>query len=103
MIVIFDFYSANEDFNLDKGDWTNDTNLIDESKTNAFQMQLQSISTKDTSLHSTCDAAPRCNPSSKYRNIDGTCNNEDKPNFGKSNTPLQRLLEPSYQDGNIDI
>ena len=39
LMVIFDFYSANEDVNLDKEDWINDAILIDESKTNAFQMQ----------------------------------------------------------------
>ena len=101
-IVMFDFFLANEDGNLNKKDWTTDANLIDESRTSAFLIQLQTISTKDISQHSTCDATPKCNPRSKYRNIDGTCNNEDKPNFGKSNTPLQRLLEPSYQDGSID-
>ena len=62
---------------------------------------MEILSIKDTSLHSTCDAAPSCNLRSKYRKIDGTCNNEHEPNYGKSNTPLQRLLEPSYRDGNI--
>ena len=65
-----------------------------------FKPTFENLSTKDTSLHSTCDAVQYCDRHSKYRNIDGTCNNLRKPKYGKSNTPLQRLLKPSYQDGN---
>ncbi|XP_076333345.1 salivary peroxidase/catechol oxidase-like [Tachypleus tridentatus] len=40
-----------------------------------------------------------CNPSQKYRNIDGTCNNDMYPEVGSSFTCLHRILQPNYADG----
>ena len=37
--------------------------------------------------------------SSKYRTIDGSCNNLDNPNWGKANIPFVRTLPPMYGDG----
>lgn len=36
---------------------------------------------------------------SKYRSIDGSCNNLNNPNLGVANTPYGRLLPPKYSDG----
>jgi hypothetical protein len=41
-----------------------------------------------------------CDSTSKYRNVDGSCNNLNNPILGKSNTPFKRYLnETSYDDG----
>lgn len=39
-----------------------------------------------------------CNPTQKYRSIDGRCNNLERPFVGAANTPLKRLLKPNYKD-----
>ena len=36
---------------------------------------------------------------SKYRTIDGSCNNLGKPRMGQVFTPLQRILPNAYADG----
>ncbi|KAH3733112.1 hypothetical protein DPMN_039537 [Dreissena polymorpha] len=35
----------------------------------------------------------------KYRTLDGTCNNLQSPSWGSSNSALQRLLPPEYENG----
>jgi hypothetical protein len=40
-----------------------------------------------------------CDPNSKYRTIDGTCNNLKYPLWGRSNRQHRRLLTPVYEDG----
>ena len=61
---------------------------------------LQNFAVSNTILNPNCPRAPRCNGQSKYRNIDGTCNNLQRPLWGASNSPLQRILPPKYDDGN---
>lgn len=39
---------------------------------------------------------PKCERNSKYRSIDGSCNNQDNPLFGLSGTPFQRILDATY-------
>ncbi len=39
-----------------------------------------------------------CDPQSKYRTYDGTCNNLNKPLEGSANTPYSRFLPPAYDD-----
>lgn len=40
----------------------------------------------------------KCDPNSIYRSPDGSCNNLNNPLWGKSYTPLKRLLPPLYED-----
>ncbi|GFT24140.1 chorion peroxidase, partial [Nephila pilipes] len=38
----------------------------------------------------------RCNPSSRYRTADGTCNNLQNPSWGSAGVCFRRLLQPNY-------
>ena len=62
---------------------------------------MNNIDISGTSLASSCPSDPRCNYNSKYRKIDGSCNNKFTPRLGKYNTPLQRILPNAYDDGTI--
>ncbi|XP_071536365.1 uncharacterized protein [Panulirus ornatus] len=42
---------------------------------------------------------PSSCPPSRYRTLDGTCNNPDQPRWGAANTPYLRLLPAWYADG----
>ncbi len=43
--------------------------------------------------------APFCNPATRYRTINGSCNNLNHPNYGMARTPYQRLAHPKYAGG----
>ena len=57
------------------------------------------IDLRTTGLENMCPDEPNCNPEDKYRTTDGSCNNLKNPLFGKSFTPLQRILPNDYADG----
>uniref|UniRef100_A0A0M3ITK8 Chorion peroxidase n=1 Tax=Ascaris lumbricoides TaxID=6252 RepID=A0A0M3ITK8_ASCLU len=40
---------------------------------------------------------------SKFRAIDGTCNNVEHPSWGANYAPMQRVLKPVYSDGVSEI
>jgi len=46
-----------------------------------------------------CAPVVICNPNSKYRTFNGSCNNLRVPTWGASNTPFLRLLNAEYSDG----
>ena len=46
---------------------------------------------------------PKCNAKSKYRTVEGECNNLKKPFYGKSFTPLARVLDSAFEDGIQEI
>ncbi|CAG7729964.1 unnamed protein product [Allacma fusca] len=60
---------------------------------------LQEYSFSSTALGQTCPPNPPCGVSSRYRTLDGSCNNLQIPKLGQSTTPLLRLLPPDYADG----
>ena len=47
-----------------------------------------------------CLPKPKCDKSSKYRSIDGSCNSNSIPNLGQTFTPFRRVAQPNYADGN---
>ena len=46
---------------------------------------------------------PKCNADLKYRTVNGSCNNLEKPFFGMSFTPLARVLDSAFEDGIQEI
>jgi len=61
---------------------------------------LPRFSLKGSQIAETCPAAPAaCDPAARYRTLDGSCNNQQRTAWGKSNIALQRLLPPQYGDG----
>ncbi|XP_023314614.1 peroxidase-like isoform X1 [Trichogramma pretiosum] len=40
-----------------------------------------------------------CDPSAKYRSVDGSCNNLENPQWGSAFTAYDRILLPEYTDG----
>ncbi|XP_050718904.1 chorion peroxidase-like isoform X4 [Eriocheir sinensis] len=66
----------------------------------ASGLGLRNVLVSESPLRDQCPTAVSCgNPSSKFRTADGSCNNQANPEWGKSNTPAQRVLPPTYDDG----
>ncbi|KAI2802967.1 hypothetical protein BLOT_007090 [Blomia tropicalis] len=59
---------------------------------------LTKYSIENTDLEQFCIKEPDCFQT-KYRTMDGSCNNLQRPLWGKSNTAFERLLPPEYNDG----
>ncbi|KAF2367819.1 hypothetical protein FHG87_001411 [Trinorchestia longiramus] len=57
----------------------------------------------DTVLRDSCPRAPFCSAPSKYRSVDGACNNLNNPDWGQAGTTFVRLLPPVYSDGVSNI
>jgi len=48
--------------------------------------------------------APACSSiTDKYRTFDGSCNNPNNANYGRTGTPFQRILLPEYAKGSLDM
>ncbi|XP_026727227.1 peroxidase-like [Trichoplusia ni] len=73
------------------------TSLDSNSTPNTFLsfLEHQGIRLQDSSCQpiriSCCD--------NKYRSIDGTCNNEEHPEWGRRGAPFTRIATPRYADG----
>ena len=44
---------------------------------------------------------PKCDPDSKIRTYDGTCNNLQFPERGAMSKPYKRFFKPMYEDGKL--
>jgi len=64
----------------------------------AAGIATQKIPIKGTALEGTCIPDPDCKLT-KYRTIDGSCNNMKNPLMGRSVTQLGRYQAPKYDDG----
>lgn len=67
-------------------------------KKNDARDGLSKYSIEHTDLEQFCIREPSCKQS-KYRTFDGSCNNLQRPLWGKANTAFERLLPPEYGDG----
>ncbi len=65
--------------------------IKDFSDTRLVKIDTQSCPFSDINI--------KCNQS-EYQSFDGSCNNIDNPFYGRSNTPFQRYLYPSYEIDN---
>lgn len=59
---------------------------------------LSKISVEKTIIADTCPPEPLC-PETKYRSVDGSCNNIKHKEWGQAATAYQRIIPPDYQDG----
>lgn len=59
---------------------------------------LWKYSLENSNLEQYCIKEPDCKHS-KYRTADGSCNNMQRPLWGRSNTGFVRLVPPAYADG----
>lgn len=60
---------------------------------------LTGISLRGSSYEQYCLPNIRCNNKYQYRTIDGSCNNQRNPFWGRSLVQFQRLMPPEYSDG----
>lgn len=63
--------------------------------------QLPKFSVQDTIIRDVCKSPPQCSGPTRYRNIDGACNNLEHPDWGQAGAPFFRLLPPKYDDGKL--
>ncbi|XP_043217352.1 peroxidase-like [Amphibalanus amphitrite] len=62
---------------------------------------LVKVTLRNTSLEETCEKPLRCRDS-KYRTIDGSCNNLQHGHWGRAETALQRIGMAAYADGLLE-
>ena len=65
---------------------------------NNFIFDLSSVNLDGHCLQQKSEIS-ECDARAHFRTIDGSCNNLMKPSFGRSQTPLQRILRNAYADG----
>lgn len=58
---------------------------------------------QDIDLADQCFPKPQCNPSAKFRTIDGGCNNLIFPVWGQAHTANIRIIQADYSDGNDSL
>ncbi|KAK3879034.1 hypothetical protein Pcinc_016377 [Petrolisthes cinctipes] len=59
---------------------------------------LPTFGVQNTIIANTCPPEPQC-PVTKYRTVDGTCNNLGHKSWGSGGTAFQRILAPDYDEG----
>jgi peroxidase len=81
------------------------TSQVSEDISNRLNLQnrqkifdLPKVNIANSDLASLCPKEPVC-PANKYRKIDGSCNNVQNKDWGKSFRAFARMLPPKYGDG----
>lgn len=64
-------------------------------------MALKSVSTINNDYFNKCAPIVTCDSKSKYRTVNGSCNNLQNPTWGAELTPFYRYMDPEFSDGNI--
>ncbi|XP_025194619.1 peroxidase-like [Melanaphis sacchari] len=62
-------------------------------------LHISSIATTNDDYIKQCAPKVKCDPTAKYRNINGSCNNLEIPTRGAAETPFYRLLNANFSDG----
>ena len=62
-----------------------------------YQQKCINLTKESRQANSEC-LSQSCDPASKYRSIDGCCNNLENPSQGMPTTAFQRLLSSDYSD-----
>ena len=65
---------------------------------NNFIFDLSSVNLEGHCQQQMADIS-ECDAGAQFRTIDGSCNNLMEPSYGRSQTPLQRILRNAYADG----
>jgi len=65
-----------------------------------FRLNFQSV---DPDVGDQCFKAPQCNFKSKYRTMDGSCNNINFPTWGKAGTNFIRMAAGRYTNGKLTV
>ena len=73
--------------------------ILDQSKFG--QMSFNGANLQGTMMERDCPRNPTCDPRSRYRSIDGSCNNLRNTKLGMALTPLRRVLYNNYDDGKL--
>ncbi|KAG7174813.1 Chorion peroxidase-like 9 [Homarus americanus] len=75
-------------------------NIINKAKDAAKNVaaSINLFGIQNTVIENTCPKDPLC-PKTKYRALDGVCNNRLHKDWGRAGTAFQRILAPDYDDG----
>ncbi len=100
------FLNASLEFEAENN--TNENNRLPSLGMRAARMLLGSSSKSKLKLKAPSQFCPfskkpACNFASRYRTIDGSCNNFENPLMGSSKTMYKRLLKPIYNDGREEL
>ena len=101
VLYMYKLFSVNKQGGSTSTDFTSTRTLSQSFGGGSPQVDFTNANIRNTVLESQCPSVPQCF-NSKYRKMDGSCNHGNSM-FGKAKTALQRILEPAYSDGKIEL